>query len=47
MIKDVNNWLKQAKADSRASENSFKSKDYNVCVFYANRQLRKHLKHYY
>ena len=44
MREEVLNWLKQAEADLRTAENSFKSKDFYACVFWCQQAAEKAIK---
>lgn len=44
MIKEVENWLRQAKADLNTANNSFKSGDYYACAFWCQQSVEKALK---
>jgi len=47
MKKEIENWLKQAKADTRTSENSLKSRDFYASAFWAQQAVEKALKALY
>ena len=47
MRKEIENWLKQAEADLRSSENSLKSGDYYLSAFMAQQATEKALKALY
>ncbi|MEK6926722.1 MAG: HEPN domain-containing protein [Nanoarchaeota archaeon] len=44
MKEEARNWLKQAEADLRTSQNSLKSKDYYASVFWSQQVVEKCLK---
>ncbi len=47
MMTESNNWLKQAEADLRSSENSLKSRDYYLSAFMSQQAVEKGLKAVY